>query len=180
MFGALLPYPIFSSTTNITHSDEFQINNFYESEFTNLDTLSPKILPLPHKEVVHFLDEEFQILDLESGLCFSATRIGGKNHADIETTDTESAFVVKKICGGEFSQTRRPVLVKITETAYVPASIVLYPHGYTCNGTLGGPLCLHFLNSKTDGTKQEDFFHQQAVKKAEKLGKKYLKENNLF
>ena len=178
MFGALLPYPVFSSTTNITHSDEFQINNFYESEFSNLDTLAPKILPLTQEEVVHFLDGEFQVFDLESGQSFYATRIGGQNHADIEPTDKESALVVKKI--GQFSQKRRPALVKITETAYVPASVVLYPHGYEVCGTLGGHLCLHFYNSKTDGTQKEDYFHQKAVKMAEKLGKKYLKENNLF
>lgn len=180
LFEAILPYPVFSSTTNLTHSDEFQINNFYESEFTNLDTLSPKILTLSQNEVVHFLDEEFLIFDLESGQSFSAIRIGGKNHADIEVTDDESTFFVKEICNGNFSQKRRPVLVKISETAYVPASVVLYPHGYALNNKLNGHMCLHFLNSKTDGTQKEDYFHQKAVKCAEKLGKKYLKENNLF
>ena len=50
---------------------------------------------------------------------------------------------------------------------FVAASINGMPHGYSLidNGQ-GGHTCIHFLNSKTHGTKRVDETHQAAVQEA--------------
>ena len=165
--SAIFPYPIFSSYTNINQHDAFQINNYQETELKNDYSISPKILDLEFKEINYILPENFEIIDLETEEVLFAKRIGGNFHADI-IFDKESKILLHKICAN-WNYNRRPVLVKLTENGYLPASLICYPHGYQNH------FCLHFKNSKTHGTKKEDNQSQKIIKKAQLLGKKIIK-----
>ena len=71
---------------------------------------------------------------------------------------------MKSLYDGVWSWTRRAVWVEITGT-YVAASINGMPHGYSLieGNNMDGHTCIHFLNSKTHGTKRVDEAHQNAV-----------------
>ncbi len=174
-FSAILPYPIFSNHTNITEGNAYEINNFHEVEMSATSDESAKILPLEF-DYVNFLlpmDEEFEIFDVEREESFVAKRTGGKNHVDFEPINAENAQILLTMIGENFSWTRRPVLVKLSENAFVPASMSEYPHGHsTIENGIFGHFCLHFLNSKTDGTQEIDAQHQKCVKYAQNHGGK--------
>ncbi len=180
VFSSILPYPIFSRHTNISNEQAFLINNFHETELTQSEASRPKITDLSFAQINLLLPigTKFEIFDFESERAFFVMRTGGKNHIDVEPSDKENSIIIKKI--RDFSWDRRPVLVKLSETAYAPASLVLYPHGYcTGNTATNGHFCLHFENTRTDGTNQIDDAHQKSVNLARKLGQKYL-ENQML
>ncbi len=160
-FSALFPYPIFSSHTNITSKQATQINNYLECEMKNQTNFQTKILSLDWNEIQYILPSQFEIIDLENENLFHAEFLGGINHADIKPLDDKEANLKQEI---------RPVLVKLSENAYLPASLFAYPHGFESH------ICLHFKNSKTHGTNKIDQTHQKTIKNATKLGAKYLKK----
>lgn len=176
IFSAVLPYPVFSNHTNITESIAYDINNFHEIEISNVVSKEPKILSLDFSIMDSLLpiDSQFEVCDLQSKLSFLAKRTGGQFHLDIEPLDKQNAKILQEIAGEDWSWKRREALVKINDNTFVPASFSAYPHGHETLHTINGHICLHFLNSKTDGTKEEDLKYQQCIKLAQKYGKKYL------
>ncbi len=157
-FSSILPYPIFSNYTNISAKEATEINNYHECEIKNETDNSIKILSLEWKDILHLLPLNFEIIDLESEQTLQATLLGGTNHADIQLDENIYSL----------SWQRHPVLIKLTESAYLPASLASYPHGFERH------YCLHFKGSKTHGTREEDPAHQSCIKKAQTLGKNYL------
>lgn len=166
IFSAILPYPILSNHTNITESDAYQINNLRESEISRETAESAKVLTLDFSDIDALLPigTEFELCDLESEQIFTFVRTGGKNHADIEPATTVEYENLRQTF--DFSWERRPAIVKLNENAFLPCSLAAYPHGYNKTDTCLGHFCLHFFGSKTDGTNEEDFYHQKCVKKA--------------
>lgn len=168
MFSCLMPYPVFSNLTNITEKNLTMINNFNESELENFETEKMTVLNLKQDYASALLDGTFEIYDMLSGMNFSAMRTGGKNHVDFELLNCEFPFEASWKC--------RPALVKVCENGYIPASFSCYPHGYSMlNGR--GHFCLHFDQSKTDGTEKESPEHQKCIKYAKKHASEFLNQN---
>ncbi len=169
VFSALLPYPIFCSHTNITEKDALKINNLSEIELSPQPKSEPAMLKLTFKDIDKILPigSLVEIYDIETKTTFQTVRTGGKNHADVEPIDKMNAQIISD-CAQNWSMQRRSVLVILTDTAYLPASLVYYPHGYSSTNNMSGHLCLHFKGSKTDGTNEKDYHHQKAISKASK------------
>lgn len=158
IFSSILPYPIFSNYTNINAKEATEINNYHECEIKNETDDSIKILSFEWEDIIHLLPSKFEIIDLESEISMQGTFLGGTNHADIKLD--ENIYLPSWEC--------HPVLVKLTESAYLPASLLAYPHGFENH------LCLHFEGSKTHGTRKVDSTHQTCIKKAQAIGQDYL------
>lgn len=176
-FSAVLPYPVFSNHTNITEGDAYKINNYFETEIESQSSQNQRLLELDFDVVDSLLpiESEFEIIEFENGTTVSMRRTGGKNHIDAEPINEENGEIFSEICDYTFTWQRRPVLVKINETAFLPASICEYPHGYSSvESGLNGHICIHFLSSKTDGTNEEDFQHLQCIKHAISHGKELI------
>ncbi len=172
----LLPYPVLSNQVNLTRKQVFEINNHFETELQNDANQTPKILDLDWNYIDSILPIqcEFEIVDLKTEESFFVQRTGGKNHADIEIKNSSNAEIINNICQN-FSWERRPVLVVLNDNAYLPASLCIYPHGFSENNVLNGHLCLHFKNSKTHGTNKIDGKHQITINNAENLGGIFIK-----
>lgn len=180
IFSCLMPYPIFSNYTNLTEKNAYEINNYNETEMENQTKQEPKILDLDWFESINVLlplEEEYEILDIKTDQSFYVVRTGGKNHADVETVEEKDSNLLHEIFDNEWNWERRPVLVKINENAYLPASLSGYPHGYSTSqqSVLNGHFCLHFKGSKTHGTNQTDDKHQNTINYAKDKGYKLLK-----
>lgn len=197
VFSVLLPYPVLSNHTNITERNAYHINNAAETEILPTAAPSePRVLPLRFDVVNHLIlqEDEFEILDISTNETFFAVRVGGKNHVDFQPATAQDMQSILSLCSGNFSWSRRPALIKLNENTYVPASFAAMPHGYTgfvpeinsiavpksyqneqkSSQIHNGHFCLHFFGSKTDGTQEEDFYHQKAIKKAYHQGQKLL------
>ena len=123
-----------------------------------------------------------RVIDIKSQREYFVQRLGGYNHADVQTIDYENTKIFKEIYGGEWSWVRRPVWVEI-DGQFFAGSTNGMPHGFSLidNGE-GGHTCIHFLNSKTHGTKRVDEAHQECVDYASKnkaLLIEYLKNQAL-
>ena len=168
----LLPYPMFSKYTNITSRDVYQINNAHEGESKiYAPDCAVSVSNLNWFDTVNTMFKTYQktrVIDIESGLTYYVFRNGGHNHADVEPIDEDNTAIFKQIYGGVWSWARRPVWVELGEGNFVCASINGYPHGksYVENNGMDGHTCIHFLLSKTHGTKRVDEAHQAAVKYA--------------
>lgn len=168
----IFPYPVISKYTNLTAKDVYNINNYHEGE---------TVIYAPGKSVsvsnFNWFDtvntmfktyEKTRVIDIKSGLTYYVYRNGGHNHADVEPIDEANTAIFKSLYGGTWSWARRPVWVELGEGNFVAASINGYPHGksYIENNGIDGHTCIHFLLSKTHGTKRVDEDHQNAVKYA--------------
>jgi len=111
--------------------------------------------------------DEVTVIDVETGIKFNVIMVGGHNHADVEPATKSDTAKLKKIYGGEWSWSRRAVVVKISGK-WIAASINGMPHGYeTVSGNgMDGQVCIHFLNSKTHVRNLPDADHQAMVRKA--------------
>lgn len=179
IFSCIFPYPIFSNYNNITEKNAFDINNYKEVEINNNTHQPCSILDLDWFNEIECLipiDFEFEILDINSEQTFEVVRIGGKNHADIEPKEQKDYEILKEIYQNNWTWNRRPVLVKINDFSYLPASFAGYPHGYSKNDLIGH-FCLHFKNSKTHGTNRIDDEHQKNVNYAKELGEEILNKD---
>ena len=170
-FSAIFPYPIFSNHTNITEKVAYEINNYYESEISNFASQEVKLLPLNFSIMSSLIQlyDVFEVFDIETENSFTAVRIGGMNHLDIQAIDQQNHSALYEICGENWSWSRRPVLVRLNDSTFVPASISCYPHGYSNNSSINGHICLHFYDSKTDGTHEEDSEHKVCRKQWKRL-----------
>lgn len=172
LFCCLLPYPFLETQANISSSDIFDINNYYEEE--------EEILP-PKPEIsvsnLNWFDtanamfptyEKTRVIDIKSGKTYYVYRNGGHNHADVEPIDEDNTEIFHSIYNYQWSWARRPVWVEVTKNNFVCGSINGYPHGqsYIANTGMNGHTCIHFLMSKTHGTKRVDEAHQEAVQYA--------------
>jgi hypothetical protein len=179
IFSSLLPYPIFSNYSNISEKEMFDINNFNETELQPNSDQTAQILELDFQEINVLLPIgcQFEIFDTTFENSFVAERTGGQNHLDIEPIDKENFENFKNFSQNTLSWNRVAVAVKLNDTAYLPASLATYPHGYkTKSSNCCGHLCLHFKNSKTDGNNKTDSSHQNCVENATKQAKKSLKD----
>lgn len=161
-FSCLSPYPLFSSRTNIKEMHISEINSYWESETSNLYSNRNKILSLKWNDIDPLLElgKIYHIYDIQTKESFNLTRIGGVNHADMIPVSQEDLLTIKKLYSSH--DLYNPVLLKINDQTYVPASFNARQHGYQNH------FCLHFKNSKTDGTKMIDKKHQKAIFVAQK------------
>ena len=169
IFCCVFPYPFLGKHTNLTSGDIYDINNHYESEEVIVEP-QPKITVsnLNWFDTVNAMFptyEKTRVIDIKSGKTYYVYRNGGHNHADVEPIDRENTEIFHSLYNYEWSWARRPVWVEVTKNNFVAASINGYPHGnsYIENTGMDGHTCIHFLLSKTHGTKQVDEDHQAAV-----------------
>lgn len=131
-----------------------------------------------------------KVIDVRTGKSFNIKRTYGGNHADVETLTKADTKIMKEIYGGNFSWSRRPVIVVINGR-YLAASMAGMPHagldnkpanvtvssrslGYGRGANLdavkkndmSGHFDIHFKNSRTHGTNRVDAAHQRAIKVA--------------
>lgn len=106
------------------------------------------------------------VIDIETGISFCAVRSRGSNHADYEPATQSDTDLLKEIYG-EWSWDRRAIIVIISDKAFA-ASMNGMPHGKSSvkNNDFPGHACIHFLNSKTHGSRRVDKAHQAAVMEA--------------
>lgn len=131
-----------------------------------------------------------KVTDVRTGKTFNIVRTYGGNHADCETAALEDSKIMKEIWGGNWSWTRRPVIIEV-DGRRLAASIAAMPHagvdsqpankilssrsqgyGRGCNldkiknNGMNGVFDVHFLNSRTHGTNRVNGAHQNAIKEA--------------
>lgn len=162
----VVPYP----TTNrvfLSSIQQQEINDKYEDEKTV--TLSKQPVPVLNLNWFDYMDSYFtkyvtvKVIDIYSMTEYYVKRMGGYNHADVQTIDAKNTAIFKKIYGDEWSWKRRPVWVEINGKYYAGSSNGM-PHGFDILETgEGGHTCIHFLQSKTHGTKRVDPDHQSCV-----------------
>lgn len=137
-----------------------------------------------------------RVYDIDSGLSFNIKRTYGTNHADCETLAADDTKIMKKIYGGQWSWTRRAIIVDV-DGRKLAASMAGMPHAgldsaaanKTVSGRSGGygrgtnldavkgnnmngVFDVHFYGSKTHGTNRVDGNHQAMVKKAAEWAKR--------
>ena len=74
------------------------------------------------------VNEEYTVIDCNTGKEFKLVFTGGENHAEAELASESELEAFNYICGSEYNFLKRPVVVMFGETA-VAASIQCYPHG---------------------------------------------------
>ena len=165
----VVPYPS-QSATLLSSAEQSRVNDYYEKEETvGLSRTTASVLNLDWFE---YMDEYFtkyvtvRVIDIYSMTEYKVQRLGGYNHADVQAIDAKNTAIFKKIYGGEWSWTRRPVWVEIDGKFYAGSTNGM-PHGFDILQTgEGGHTCIHFLNSMTHGTKRVDPDHQKCVEYA--------------
>ncbi len=140
-----------------------------------------------------------EVYDILTGKTFMIKRTYGENHADCETLTSEDTAKMKQIFGGEWTWSRRQVIISF-DGIRLAASMNGMPHagneGYPANkyvssrsggyrggenldsvkgNNMSGHFCVHFLNSRTHGTNQVDVKHQETLKKAAQWAENNLK-----
>lgn len=191
LLACVFPYPVIQNSANITTNDTEDINNYNETEIN----IEEPPLEEEQKIVVANLNwfdsvnalfptyTKTQVIDIYSGKTYFVYRNGGSNHADVEPIDAKNTDIFHSLYNYEYSWVRRPVWVQINEDLWVAGSINGYPHGksYISGNNMEGHTCIHFLQSKTHGTKRVDEAHQNCVEYAHKNGDKIneiLKKDN--
>lgn len=171
LFSCAFPLP--SSNTFLLTAQEQQIIND-AIEYEESITTSKPIVPVLNLNWFDYIDAYFtkyqkvRVIDVYSMQEYYVKRMGGYNHADVQTIDAKNTAIFKEIYGGTWSWTRRPVWVEIDGKFYAGSSNGM-PHGFDILETgEGGHTCIHFLNSKTHGTKRVDEAHQSCVEYASK------------
>ena len=184
----IFAYPIFSKYTNLTTSDIEKINNYHETELypyeapeeinnnpeNNTNKKSQNTASVSNLNWFDSVHTQFptytktRVIDIKSGLTYYVYRNGGHYHADVEPINKANTDIFYKIYNYNWSWTRRPVWVEIKPNFWVAASINGYPHGnsYIKDTGMNGHTCIHFLMSKTHGTKRVDEAHQACVQYA--------------
>ena len=182
LFGQIVPYPT-SNSILLTESEQQLINDIHEEE-TEL-TSSKIYYPVLNLDWFEYMNSYFtkyqtvRVIDIKSQTEYYVKRMGGYNHADVQTIDVKNTEIFKKVYGGTWSWTRRPVWVEIDGKFYAGSTNGM-PHGFdVLQIGEGGHTCIHFLNSKTHGTKKVDPDHQRCVEYAynSELLNEYLKKH---
>ena len=181
LFAVLIPQPAYKTGLSALNAEEqAMINDAFEEENSILNDAVNynqvlesvnNLSKLDWFDVVNNFWEKYnsvaKVIDCQTKKSYKVIRVGGYNHADVQPIDAENTAVMKSIYDGVWSWVRRPVWVLINGS-YVAASINGMPHGYSLieNNGMDGHTCIHFLNSKTHGTKRVDEAHQAAVEYA--------------
>jgi len=166
MFSLVVPLP--SNNSYLLTAEEQQIindkNEDEEKVIFSAETID--VLNLDWFENMDAIFTKYvviRVIDIYSKQEYFVKRMGGYNHADVQTIDAKNTEIFKQIYGGQWSWTRRPVWVEINGKFYAGSSNGM-PHGFDILETgEGGHTCIHFLNSKTHGTKRVDESHQACV-----------------
>jgi len=190
-----IPFSELLSTNNMKESTILNIGNVLKIPVYNIPVKST-----PGEKYGEYLDwwteaqyvvptqSVIEIVDFYTGKSFFAKRTTGSNHADIETLTLSDTQKMKEIWGGNFSWTRRPVIVKINGRKIAASASSLphagndkvaggiyttwrsdgYPPGYNLdwvkdNG-IDGVVDLHFANSTRHNDGQVDSKHQENIK----------------
>lgn len=176
-FAGIFSYPVFSNSGTLTSNQQAYINDAHEEERLIVSSVPYiTVVSLNWFDTVNIIFEKYittRIIDVQTGTQYYVKRTGGYNHADVEPIDKENMQKFCSIYNNQWSWTRRPVWVEI-KGMWIAASINGMPHGYSLildNGQ-DGHSCIHFLKSKTHGTKRVDENHQSAVNYALKVGRK--------
>ena len=178
LFAISIPQPSYKTGFDALSAEEQAIlNDAFEEENSKLnDALNynqvlemvNNVSKLDWFDVVNNFWEKYnsvaKVIDCQTKKVYEVIRVGGYNHADVQPIDAENTAIMKSIYDGVWSWTRRPVWVLINGS-YVAGSINGMPHGYSLieESDMDGHTCIHFLNSKTHGTKRVDEAHQAAV-----------------
>lgn len=177
LFLTLMPYPTFySGTYNLSQGDISKINSASEVESYSLDIppeREPSCIGLDWESVNGLLDYGVptKIVDIKSEIVFNASRIGGKNHADIRPSDKKDRVL---LCGlTENTALPRPCLVQVKEGLWTYASLCTKIQSDSDGGM---HFCLYFDGSAAHCTGQEDCAHQKAITFAQKHGQETLKK----
>ena len=169
LFNQVIPYPT-SNSILLSASEQQYINDSFEEESSQ--TTSSVYYPVLNLDWFEYMNSYFtkyqtvRVIDIKSQTEYYVKRMGGYNHADVQTIDAKNTEIFKKVYGGTWSWVRRPVWVEI-EGKFYAGSTNGMPHGFDILETgEGGHTCIHFLNSKTHGTKRVDPDHQRCVEYA--------------
>ena len=171
IFSSLLlsfavPYP---TDNNLLLSSKEQqiINDKYENE--DIVSFGASEIPVLNLNWFDYMNSYFtkyvtvRVIDIYSMKEYYVKRMGGYNHADVQAIDSENTKIFKSIYGGTWSWARRPVWVEIDGKFYAGSTNGM-PHGFDILETgEGGHTCIHFLLSKTHGSKKVDPQHQSCV-----------------
>ena len=168
-FSCVIPFP--STNTYLLSSSKQQLINDINEDEKNITTSASNISVL-NLDWFDYMDlfftkyEKVRVIDVYTLKEYFVKRMGGYNHADVQTIDVKNTQIFKEIYGGTWSWARRPVWVEIDGKFYAGSSNGM-PHGFDILETgEGGHTCIHFLNSKTHGTKRVDEAHQSCVEYA--------------
>ena len=164
-----IPFPT-SNSNFLTSGEERVINDINEKE--NTVSLSKSNTTVLNLNWFDYMDSCFtkyvkiRVIDIYSKREYFVKRMGGYNHADVQAIDAKNTKIFQEIYGGTWSWARRPVWVEI-DGKFFAGSKNGMPHGFDILKTgEGGHTCIHFLQSKTHGTKRVDPDHQACVKYA--------------
>ena len=122
-----------SSSSSSSKTYETEVLDWFEDKVTNV---IPK-------------NARFTIKDVKTGKTFEVVRWSGYNHIDAEPRTAEDTATMKSIYGGEWSWSRRAILILYNGHVYA-ASMNGMPHGTTTisSNNFDGHFCIHFKNSK--------------------------------
>lgn len=169
LMNQLIPYPLRNSIL-LNANEQQYINDIFENEESQ--TTSSIYYPVLNLDWFEYMNSYFtkyvtvRVIDIKSQKEYYVKRMGGYNHADVQTIDSKNTEIFKQIYGGSWSWTRRPVWVEIDGKFYAGSTNGM-PHGFDILETgEGGHTCIHFLNSKTHGTKRVDPDHQKCIEYA--------------
>ncbi len=111
------------------------------------------------------------VTDVRSGRKFTVRRHGGTLHADVEPASADDTATMKRIIGGSWSWSRRPIWVTVGSRTYA-ASMNGMPHGGASIGgnNFNGHFCIHFKDSRTHTGNAQCRMHQAAVRYAFEKG----------
>lgn len=142
-----------SSSSSSSKTYETEVLDWFEDEVT-------KVIPK---------NARFTIKDVKTSKTFEVVRWSGYNHIDAEPRTAEDTATMKSIYGGEWSWSRRAILILYNGHVYA-ASMNGMPHGTTTisSNNFDGHFCIHFKNSKTHESDKVDPDHQAAVTTASK------------
>lgn len=112
-----------------------------------------------------------RVYDVGTGAVFSAWRLGGSLHADVEPLTKTDTYLLKKVYGGQWSWARRAVIVELNGR-FVAGSMNGMPHGQQgiYDNDFPGQFCIHFLGSRLHKNHQIDAAHQAMILKAAQSG----------
>ena len=171
IFSMAVPFPT-SNQLLLTASEQKVINDNNEDEKTvSLSKNDVIVLNYNWFEQMESIFTKYvtiRVIDIYAQDEYFVKRMGGYNHADVQAIDAKNTAKFKAIYGGQWSWKRRPVWVEINGKFYAGSTNGM-PHGFDILETgEGGHTCIHFLQSKTHGTKRVDPDHQACVDYASK------------
>lgn len=118
------------------------------------------------------------IIDLDTGLEFGVQRRGGTYHADVQPLTAEDTAIMKKIYNDEWSWKRKAIILQTDNGARIAASMNGMPHGRGAikDNNFNGHFCIHFLDSKTHGSRKIDLAHHIMIWKSANVINQKLKD----